>query len=91
MERFDLIVGTVASVPVVENESPFYLTFDVQVQGDTVPAYYVGDAARAYQRNVVLGDTIVMKKGFVDGGKLVFDFAYLEPRAAKGKHIDTHA
>ena len=91
MQKFDLLAGTVMSNPIVELESPFYLTFDIRIEGDVVPACYVGNFARASKDNIRQGDTITMRNGLIDGGRVVFDFAHLEPHTSIGRRINIMA
>ena len=88
MTKFDKIDCTIMTTPVIEMESPFYLTFDVQVQGDTVPATFIGNFARALKNNIRVGDKAIIRDGLVDQGKLVFDFIHMEPSTAMGRNVD---
>jgi hypothetical protein len=88
MTKFDALMGTVVSNPIVEMESPFYLSFDVKVQGDVVPATFIGNFARALRNNIKRGYKVIMRDGFIDNGKLVFDFMHIEPAAALGHNIN---
>jgi len=90
MKKFDKIHCTIMSAPVVEMESPYYLTFDVKVQGDVVQATFVGDFARALKNNILVGGQAIIRNGLVvEHGKLVFDFMHLEPHTATGRNVDT--
>jgi len=91
MTKFEQVIGTVRSLPVVEMESPFYLTFDLEVAGDTVQATFVGDMARALKNNIRPGDKVMPRKGIIDNGRLVFDFMHMEPGVAKGRNINFYA
>jgi len=88
MQKFDSMHCTIMSTPVIENESPFYLSFDVKVQGDVVPATFVGNFARALKNNIRPGDKAIMREGLIDNGKLVFDFLHLEPSSAIGRNVN---
>jgi len=88
MTKFDKLMGTVMSKPIIENESPFYLTFDIKIQGDVVEATFVGNFARALQNNIHVGDRVIARAGLIDKGKLVFDFLHLEPNTALGRNLD---
>jgi hypothetical protein len=87
MTKFDNLHGVVNSVPVVECEQPFYMSFDVKVSGDVVPAFFMGEFARQLQNSLRVGDRIIMREGFIDSGKLVFNFVHMEPGAAKGRNV----
>jgi len=76
------------SIPVVENENPFYLSFDVKVQRDVVPATFIGKSAQMLKNNIHPGDKAIIRDGFIDNGKLVFDFMHLEPHNAIGCNVD---
>jgi hypothetical protein len=76
------------STPIIENESPFYLTFDVKVQGDVVPATFIGNFARALKNNIRPGDKAILREGFIDNGRLVFDFMHMESNTAVGKNVN---
>jgi hypothetical protein len=91
MKKFDKIDCVIMSTPIIENESPFYLSFDVKVQGDVVEATFVGDFARALTRNIRIGDRAIIRNGLVDNGKLVFDFMHMEPSTAVGRQVDYYA
>jgi hypothetical protein len=87
MTKFDNVQGVVKSVPVIECEQPFYLSFDVKVSGDVVPAFFMGEFARQLQKNLRVGDRIIMREGIIDNGKLVFSFIHMEQEAAKGRNV----
>jgi hypothetical protein len=91
MKKFDKLHCTIMSTPIIEMESPFYLTFDVQVHGDMVPATFIGNFARALKNNIRVGEKAIIRKGFFDNGKLVFDFMHLEPHTAVGRNLDMYA
>jgi hypothetical protein len=92
MTRFDSLLTIVKSNPIVENESPFYLSFDVQVSSDIMPAVFVGNFARALKNNIRVGDRIILRKGLVDGGKLVFEMVHLEKNLANiGRNVNYYA
>ena len=91
MKKFDALQGVVMSTPIIENESPFYLSFHVKVQNDVVPATFVGNFARALQNNIRIGDRIIMREGLIDNGKLVFSFMHMEDEAATGRNINRYA
>jgi hypothetical protein len=91
MRKFEALECVIMSAPIVEMESPFYLTFDVEVQGDVVPATFIGNFARALKNNILTGDRVIIRNGIIDNGKLVFDFMHLEPSAAIGRNINTMA
>ena len=88
MEKFDTLIGTVMSTPIIEMESPFYLTFDVEVGGNVVPATFIGNKARALRNTIRVGDKVMPRNGFIDQGKLVFDFMHMEPSTAIGRNIN---
>jgi len=88
MKKFDKLHCTIMSTPIIEMESPFYLTFDVQVQNDVVPATFIGNFARALKNNIRVGEKAIIREGFYDKGKLVFDFMHLDPSAAIGRNVD---
>ena len=91
MTKFDKLSGIVMSTPIVEMESPFYLTFDIKINGDVLPGCFVGNFARSLQRIIKTGDLITMRNGMIDNGRVVFDFAHLEPHTAKGRQINIMA
>ncbi len=91
MTKFDKIDCVIMSEPIVEMESPFYLTFDVKVQGDVVPATFIGNFARALKNNIRVGDHTIIRNGLVDNGKLVFDFMHMEPSTKIGRNVDFYA
>ena len=91
MTKFDELHCVVMSTPIIENESPFYLSFDVKVQGDVIEATFVGNFARALKNNIRIGERAIIRNGLVDNGKLVFDFMHLEPSAAKGRNLNMYA
>jgi len=91
MNKFDKIDCTIMSTPIVEMESPFYLSFDVKVQGDVVEATFVGNFARALKNNIRVGDRAIIRNGLVDQGKLVFDFMHMEPSTAVGRQVNYYA
>ena len=88
MKKFDKIDCVIMSDPIVEMESPFYLTFDVKVQGDIVPATFIGNFARALKNNIRVDDRATIRDGLIDRGKLVFDFLHLDPSTAIGRNVD---
>jgi len=88
MKKFDKIDCTIMSDPIVEMESPFYLSFDVKVQGDVVPATFIGNFARALKNNIRVGDHTIIRDALVDKGKLVFDFMHLDPSTAIGRNVN---
>lgn len=88
MKKFDKLHCTIMSTPIIEMESPFYLTFDVKVHGDVVPATFIGNFARALKNNIRVGDEGIIREGFYDNGKLVFDFMHLDPTTAIGRNVD---
>jgi len=91
MTKFDKLSAVIMSKPIVEMESPYYLTFDVKVSGDVVNATFIGDFARALTRNIHVGDKVVIRRGLIDNGKLVFDFMHMDPSAAIGRNINYYA
>ena len=91
MEKFDALQGVVMSTPIIENESPFFLSFDVRVAGDVVSATFIGDFARALQNNIRIGDRVIIREGLIDHGKLVFSFMHMEDEAATGRNINRYA
>ena len=91
MEKFESIIGTVVSRPIIEMESPFYLTFSINVGGDIMPATFIGDFARALRNNILPGDRVNPRKGLIDNGTLVFDFMHMEEDAAIGRNVRTYA
>ena len=91
MQQFDNIMCTIASTPIIEMESPFYLSFDVKVQNDVVPAIFVGNFARSLRNNIRIGDKAILRKGLIDKGKLVFDFMHMEPSASIGRNLNVYA
>jgi hypothetical protein len=88
MTKVDKVFCTIMSVPVVETEQPFYLSFDVKVQGDVVEAIFIGEFARQLKNNIRPGDKGIIRKAIVDNGKLIFDFMHLEPANAIGRNIN---
>lgn len=88
--EFKGLIGRIISQPEVVYESPFHLSFDVKIQGDTLKAVFVGDYARALQHNVRKDDSVMMN-GFIDNGTLVVGFINCEPRSAVGRQVDVHA
>ncbi len=91
MTKFDKIDCTIMSTPVIEMESPFYLSFHVKVQNDMVEATFVGNFARALKNNIRVGDRAIIRNGLVDNGKLVFDFMHMEPSTAVGRQVNYYA
>ena len=91
MRKFDKLQCTIMSAPIIENESPFYLSFDVKVQNDVVPATFVGNFARALINNIRIGDKAIIRNGLVDNGRLVFDFLHLEDKTSTGRNINVFA
>ncbi len=91
MKKFDQLDCVIMSIPIVENENPFYLTFDVKVQNDVVPATFIGNFARALRNNIRVGDKATIRKGFIDNGRLVFDFLHLEGKTSTGRNINVFA
>ncbi len=88
MQKFDKVNCVIMSTPIVEMESPFFLSFDVKVQGDVVPAIFIGNFAHSLRNNIRIGDRAIIRDGMIDNGKLVFDFMHLDPNAAKGRNLD---
>ncbi len=88
MIKFNRLMGTVMSTPIIEMESPFYLTFDIKVHGDVVPATFIGNFARALKDSIQVGDKVEPRDGFIDNGKLVFDFMHMEPSTAIGRNLN---
>ena len=88
MKKFEALACVIMSTPVIEMESPFYLTFNVKVQGDVVPATFIGNFARALKNNIRPGDKAIVRDGFIDNGKLVFDFLHLETNTKIGRNIN---
>jgi len=91
MKKFDKIDCVVMSTPVIEMESPFYLSFDVEAHGDVVPAIFIGDFARSLKNNIRIGDKGIIRDALMDNGKLVFDFMHLDPTTAMGRNLDFYA
>lgn len=91
MTKFGELYCVIMSNPIIENESPFYLSFDVKVQNDVVPATFVGNFARALKNNIRVGERATIRNGLVDNGKLVFDFMHLEPHTAVGRNLNMYA
>ena len=91
MTRMPRIECTVVSNPVIENESPFYLSFHINVKGDVMPATFVGDLARALKNNIRIGDNLIINDGLVDDGKVVFGHLYMETKAAFGRNVNCYA
>jgi len=91
MRKFAALECVIMSAPVVEMESPFYLTFDVKVQDDVVPATFIGNFARALKNNILTGDKAIIRDGFIDNGKLVFDFLQLDLNTSTGRNINIMA
>lgn len=90
MNKFDSLTGVVVSTPIIENESPFYLSFNIRINNDTVPCTFVGNFARALKNNIRVGDMVMPREGIIDNGRLVFSFMHLTPNSAKGRNIDTY-
>jgi len=88
MQRFDALEGIVMSTPIIENESPFYLSFDLKVHGDVVPATFVGNFARSLRNSIRVGDKVMPRNGLIDNGRLVFDFMHMETNAAVGRQVN---
>lgn len=92
MQPFEQLTGTVASMPVVEMESPFFLTFSINVGGEIMPATFIGNFARALRNNILPGDRVSPRKGFIDNnGTLVFDFMHMELNTSVGRNIICYA
>lgn len=91
MTKFDSLYCTIMSTPIIENESPFYLTFDVKVQNDVVNATFIGNFARALKNNIKVGDRAIIRNGFINNGRLVFDFMHLESHTAASRNINLRA
>ena len=91
MTKFDMLHGTVMSDPIIEMESPFYLSFHVKVENDVVPATFIGDFARALRNNIRVGDKVIIREGLIDNGKLVFSFMHMEKEAAMGRNVNFYA
>ena len=90
MVKFESITGTVVGRPIIEMESPFYLTFSIDVGGEIMPATFIGDFARALKNNILPGDRVNPRKGFIDNGTLVFDFMHMELNAAVGRNTNVY-
>lgn len=90
MQKFEALMGVVMSAPIIEMESPFYLSFDVKVQNDVVPATFVGNFARSLRNNIKVGDEIIMRDGLIDNGRLVFEFIHMKPEAAVGRNANVY-
>lgn len=88
MQKFKTLMCTVMSTPIIENESPFYLSFDVKVHGDVIPATFVGNFAHALRNHIRVGDEGIIRNGLIDNGKLVFDFMHMNPNTAVGRNIN---
>lgn len=88
MKKFDNLYCTIMSTPIIENESPYYITFDVEVQNDVVKATFIGNFARALINNIKIGDRAIIRQGLIDQGRLVFDFMHLESHTAVGRNIN---
>ena len=91
MKKFERLMGTVMSSPIIENESPFYLSFDIKIHGDVVPATFVGNFARSLRNSIRVGDRVEPRNGLIDNGKLVFDFMHMEPSTAIGRQVNYYA
>jgi hypothetical protein len=91
MRKFEALECVIMSTPIIEMESPFYLTFDVKVQGDVVPATFIGNFARALKNNILVGGKAIIRDGFIDNGRLVFDFLQLPSSAKLGHTINVMA
>ena len=88
MPKVENISGNVLSAPVIEMESPFYISFRALVKLDIVQCMFIGDLARALVNNIRPGDEIMIPKAIIDDGRLVFDKMYLDVSAAKGRNIN---
>lgn len=88
MKKFEALHATILSTPIIECESPFFLSFDVAVHGDAVPATFVGNFARALQNNIRVGDEVILRDGIIDNGRLVFEFIHMKPEAAIGRNVN---
>jgi hypothetical protein len=88
MTKIDKVHCTIMSTPVIEMEQPFYITFDVKVSGDVVPAVFIGEFARQLKNTIRIGDKGIIRKALIDNGKLVFDFMHLNPETAKGRNVN---
>lgn len=91
LTRVDKAIGKVISVPIVEMESPFYLSFMLSIDGKTIPATFIGDFARALRNNIRVGDNIIVRDGLNDNGHLVFDFIHMEEHTAVGRSVNAYA
>jgi hypothetical protein len=91
MQKIDNVMCTIVSTPIVEMESPFYLSFTVDVAGDNVLATFIGDFARALKNNIRVGDKAIIRDALIDRGKLVFDFMQLDPITAIGRNVNSYA
>jgi hypothetical protein len=88
MKKFGVLECVIASYPIIENESPFYLSFNVRVKHDMIPATFVGNFARSLKNNIKPGDRVIIRDGLIDNGRLVFDFMHMEPNTAIGRNLD---
>lgn len=91
MTRIENVFGNVLSTPVIEMESPFYITFDVIVKRDVIHCTFLGDMARALKNNIRPGDQFMVPRALVDEGRMVFDFMHLDVDTAKGRNINAYA
>ena len=91
MTKIDHVECTIASTPIVEMESPYYLSFVVDVKGDSVHATFIGDFARSLKNNIRVGDKAIIRDALIDRGKLVFSFLQLDPITAVGRNVDAFA
>lgn len=91
MQKVDNVMCTVLSTPIIEMESPFYLSFVVDVAGDAVHATFIGDFARALRNNIRIGDKAIIRNAIMDSGKLIFDFLHLEDHTAVGRNVNAYA
>lgn len=85
--QFTGLVGQVISTPVVENESPFHLGFDVKIKGDVLHAVFVGNNARSLRNSIRFGDYVSMN-GNIDKGTLVVGYILMQTHAAIGRNLN---
>lgn len=88
MNTFDKLPCTILSVPVVETEQPFMMTFGIRINGDTMEAAFIGEFARQLKNNIRPGDKCVIREATVQGDKIAFTFMHLEPSTAIGRNLD---
>jgi len=91
MTKIDYVECTILSTPIIEMESPFYLSFVVDVKGDSIHATFIGDFARSLRKSLRIGDKAIIRNALIDHGKLIFDFLHLEPHTAIGRQADVYA